>query len=394
MSRIAVVTAELAMGGGVLSKLEAFLAYAVQRGHDVELVHMVLRRSPRPALERLYGRGLIVADHGVEVPEAMPHALRFELFHRRFPILRTVDAWEAVAAWLPSALPLARRKLPFAAWVSGCARAEVEAMPHTRLRHRLLYSPPAILAVERQEATVARACDAILVDSRHASERIATAARGWGPVRVLPPPVDIARFRPADRPGRPARPYLLAVARLDRIKDLRTLLRAFAELKRCGRHEDLELCIVGDGPERLPLERSARALGIGAHVRFAGELAGPALLETYQRAELLVLSSRYESLGLAVVEAMACGLPVVATACGGVADSVVPGETGLLVPIGDHGALAAAVEELLVQPEERRRLGLAGRRRAERCFSAERVAAVLDTLHAALRPVLHAALRA
>jgi glycosyltransferase involved in cell wall biosynthesis len=157
-------------------------------------------------------------------------------------------------------------------------------------------------------------------------------------------------------------PRLIAVGRLKAPKDFLTLIRAFAELPD-GSFEGL---IVGDGPDRAPVEAEIRRLGLDGRVRLAGERSDvPALLAD---SDVFVLSSRSEGLPVSVLEAMAAGLPVVASDVGGLRELVVDGETGLLIPPGDATALAAALSHLIEDRDLRPALGAAGRARAEELF--------------------------
>jgi len=157
-------------------------------------------------------------------------------------------------------------------------------------------------------------------------------------------------------------PYrLVTVGRLQAPKDPITLVRALAELGRPG-----EAVIAGGGPDRPAVESEVRRLGLESVVRLAGERNDVG--ELLAAADLFVLSSRSEGLPLSILEAMAAGLPVVASSVGGVPELVVEGETGLLVPPGDPGALAAAIERLLDDSALRRQLGAAGRNRVSEHF--------------------------
>jgi glycosyltransferase involved in cell wall biosynthesis len=157
-------------------------------------------------------------------------------------------------------------------------------------------------------------------------------------------------------------PRLIAVGRLKAPKDFLTLLRAFAALP----SGSFEALLVGDGPDRPAVEAEIRMLGLQASVKLAGERGDvPALLAD---SDLFVLSSRSEGLPVSVLEAMAAELPVVASGVGGLAELVVDGETGILVPPGDSSALAAALGRLVEDRELRRSLGAAGRARAETSF--------------------------
>jgi glycosyltransferase involved in cell wall biosynthesis len=170
-------------------------------------------------------------------------------------------------------------------------------------------------------------------------------------------------------PATPARltngPTVLEVARLAEVKGQRVLLSALTKL-------DASALLVGRDLERggayeHELRREAERLGVSDRVVFAGQRDDvPGLLAG---CDVLCLPSSVEGLPLVVLEAMAQGKPVVATAVGGTPELVVDGKTGLLVPPGDAGALAAALERVLRDPELARRLGEAGRHRVMESFS-------------------------
>jgi glycosyltransferase involved in cell wall biosynthesis len=172
--------------------------------------------------------------------------------------------------------------------------------------------------------------------------------------------VDVAAT-PRSRHDR-STPRLIAVGRLKAPKDFVTLIRALAELP--GR--EYEALIVGDGPDRGAVEAEIRRLGIEDRVQLAGERDDvPELLAS---SDVFVLSSRSEGLPVSALEAMAAELPVVASDVGGLAELVVDGETGILVPAGDEAALAEALGRLVQDRELRQSLGAAGRARAESSF--------------------------
>jgi glycosyltransferase involved in cell wall biosynthesis len=151
---------------------------------------------------------------------------------------------------------------------------------------------------------------------------------------------------------------LLFVGRLAPQKNVSLLLRAVALVS-----SPVELVIVGDGEDRPMLEQLAASLGVRS-VRMVGPKAGDELVSWYRWADAFVLTSRRESTGLVLLEAMAAGLPVIATAAAGVVDTV--GDDGLLTPPHDPAAFAGAVDHLASDPELRSELASRGHARARR----------------------------
>lgn len=197
-------------------------------------------------------------------------------------------------------------------------------------------------------------------------------------IRRIPNGVDTRRFAPAAEPERrrlrralglpPARIALYA-GRLAPEKGVDVLLDAWA-LRARGRRRPGTLVLLGDGPERGPLERRARDLGVGGAVRFAG--ATEDVAPWLRAADAFVLPSRLEGLSVALLEAMACGLPVVATDVGGTGDAA--GTGALLAPADDPAALARALSLVLEDRARARALGAAARRRAVRRYGILNVA--------------------
>lgn len=165
---------------------------------------------------------------------------------------------------------------------------------------------------------------------------------------VIGNPIDVAEVErlavePAILPGAPA---LLAVGRLSHQKGFDLLLQAFARLVPAA--PAAHLTIVGSGPDELALRRTAGELGIGDRVTLRGFVQNPYPL--MRAADLYVLSSRYEGFPNVLLEALACGTPVVATACSGVAAVVVPGVNGWLAPVDDIAGLTAALSQAVRTP--------------------------------------------
>lgn len=177
-------------------------------------------------------------------------------------------------------------------------------------------------------------------------------------------PVDVAGLAAASGPAdRPRDRLVVAGARYDAQKSLDVLLRAWALAVRSRPGWRLE--VYGDGPHRPALSRLATELGLGRAVLLAPETDDyPARL---QRAALSALSSRHEGMGLVLAEAAACAVPSVTTDAGpGVREVVGHGRTGLITPVGDVRALAAALGELMDDPARRAAMGAAARERMAR----------------------------
>lgn len=201
-------------------------------------------------------------------------------------------------------------------------------------------------------------------------------------LRLLRNGVDTALFSPNGQPGQqtqirsslhisPDTLLLGMVARLDYPKDYATLLNAIRIVVDAG--FDVHCLIIGTGPHRARLESLASDLGIAALVHFLGERTDVSCL--LQSLDVFAFSSLWEGMPNAVLEAMACGLPVVASDVAGTAEAVVDGVTGFLTPAGDADALADRILQLLRDPKLRAAMGEAGRARAVAGFSMEAMVA-------------------
>ena len=184
--------------------------------------------------------------------------------------------------------------------------------------------------------------------------------------RVIPNGVPLERFA---LPRAPVRGRILMVGRLAPPKRPDLAVRALAGVR--AKVPQAELHVVGDGPLRPDAERLAAELGVGEAVRFLGYRED--VPELLAEAECALLASDYEGCPLAIVEAMAAGVPVAATEAGGVGGLVEPGRTGALGAHGNAEALAAALENVLADPERAAELGAEGRRVAEARLSLERM---------------------
>jgi glycosyltransferase involved in cell wall biosynthesis len=351
--RKSVVHVTLGLGvGGQEKLLVEFARHADRARFDLRVVSLGGRGTLAPELEAC----------GVPVEAlAEPDGLRPGIVLRLAGLFRR---WRADVVHTHDNRPL----------VYGAPAARLARVPqviHTKHYGRIAHigRRQALL-----EAAAARLSDRFICVSRDS----ATAAIAQGvPARKVGAiwnGIDLARFAYVGPcPGGPA----VLVARLSPEKDIATLLRAAALVARAEPGFRLE--IAGNGPCLLELQQLAGELGLGERVRFLGEVRDvPGLLA---RASLFVLSSLTEGISLTLLEAMARGLPVVATRVGGNPEVVADGETGLLVPPGKLEILAEAVLQLWRDPGRGRKLGLAGRRRVEANFAVRGMVSRYEALY-------------
>jgi glycosyltransferase involved in cell wall biosynthesis len=214
-------------------------------------------------------------------------------------------------------------------------------------------------------------------------------------ILVMPFGVDTGRFVPAPPRPETAAPRrepvrngapglrLVSVGRLVWEKAHHLLLDACARLM--ARGVDLRLTIVGDGPERAALLAQRDRLGLGDRVAWAGARPEAEVIAALQAADLFVLSSVSEGFGVVLLEAMACGLPVVAPALHGIPEFVTDGVEGVLFRPGSADDLARAIETAASDPGRRAAMGEAGRRKVVESFPlGDRVAAFDAVIRQAL----------
>ena len=202
-----------------------------------------------------------------------------------------------------------------------------------------------------------RSADAVIANS-HGLRELAQPVVPAKPIGVIPNAIDGTVFTPNGTAGRHGDGSaevvrLLAVSRLIGRKGLGDLLRAVALLK----HDQLALTVQGWGRDADRLQALAVSLGVDRQVTFAGFTQRHLLPAVYRAADIFVLPSHSESCAMALLEAMACGLPVVATGVGGTVELVAEGVNGHLVPPGSPRALAGALTRLIGDPALRRTMG-------------------------------------
>jgi D-inositol-3-phosphate glycosyltransferase len=225
---------------------------------------------------------------------------------------------------------------------------------------------------------------------------------GSSRIRVVPPGVDLARFRPIEQSyarkviGIPAHQRLILFAgRIERLKGIDALFRAIAMLRERRTDWDwgnVRVAVIGGDPsaagqqaneEMARLHALRSTLGLDDVIAFLGARDQDVLQYYYAAAEVLVMPSHYESFGMVALEAMACGTPVIASDVGGLSTLVQHNKTGLRVRANDPGALARAIEQLLDDDALRRRMGHAAACYAED-YSWQRVVDLLLNVYGEL----------
>ena len=207
-----------------------------------------------------------------------------------------------------------------------------------------------------------------LVANSTGLKNLAVAFNDRVPISVIPNGVDLKYYAPVERDW--DQPRMLFVGRLVYQKGLDILFEALKDLT----SHPWKLSLVGDGPQREKLQSIVHQYGISDRVHFKCWLDGDDLVTQLQEANLFVFPSRHEGMPNAVLEAMACGLPVIASHIAGNEELVIDGENGLLVPSEDSVALRDAMSELLGSPSKRQRMGATGRQFIEANYSWSQIA--------------------
>ncbi len=283
-------------------------------------------------------------------------------------------------------------------WLSGWVGQALKSewgVPHVIMFHTLGEAKNRHHPGEREpqyridgERIVAQSADRVICASRGEAEMLAE-LYGVAPGRaaIVPCGVDTVRFRPMSR--RRARRYLdlpqdeplaLFVGRIEALKGIDILLRAVAQVE-----SRFRLLVIGgdrkDTPRKGELEALAKELGVASRVSFLDAVPHEELPLYYNAADICVVPSYYESFGLVAVEAMACGVPVVASRVGGLKETVHDGQTGYLVPWRCPEPFAERLEMLLSNPSLRRSMGREARAAVERYRWSEVAARVEDVYH-------------
>jgi len=302
--------------------------------HEVEVANYPLFAYP-PYCLALAGRMAEVAErYGLDllhVHYALPHA---------------------VSALLARQMLAPRLRLPFVTTLHGTDIT-------------LVGQEPSYFAITKYSI---EASDGVTTVSQYLNDRTREVFGVEKPMRTIHNFVNCELYQPRRPADTGRRPRLMHISNFRPVKRPTDCIRV---LKSVAERVDAELWMVGDGPERGPCERLARELGVSDRVEFCGKQDHVERL--LPRADVLLLPSEHEAFGLAALEAMACGVPPVATRVGGVAELIDDGMDGYLEAVGDTGAQAKRVVELLSDPALHGSVSRAARLAAETRFDSRRI---------------------
>jgi D-inositol-3-phosphate glycosyltransferase len=380
---VALVTPALALGGGQAT-MTAFLyrALAASGRYRPEVISIATSATDtasqrlarpdtwlgEPRVERGEWNGIPFQHVGAWATELEP--CRFRPRRVLTDMVRSFPIVQVVAGTAPYAMAI--RDVPGHAclWVATSVRGDRESQLRAAPLWRRVWWGAMRASAEAAERAVLASTMPVFALSRYACGALSRIGGGRD-VRLVPCGVDTNRFHP--RPHGDSG-YLLSVGRLsDPRKNVALLVAAYAQVV-ARRPAVPPLWLVGEPPVAAVRQQIA-AHGLDSRIRVLGVRRSDELADLFAGARLFLLSSDEEGLCIALIEAMASGLPAVSTRCGGPEDLIVDGETGRLVAVGDSAALAAAIDSVLSSPEFLTRAGAAARARAERQFSIDVCAA-------------------
>jgi glycosyltransferase involved in cell wall biosynthesis len=332
------------------------------------VISLALPPEERQKVTHLYWNRSMVRRLRETIRVLDPDLIHFHIIQRRsFSLASLLLSRRRRAFWtIHDQWPLCVRSVPQPPSCEGMKRFCVacSAWPGFSIVNKAIKE--AVFAASRLE---------VVVPSRWLGDLLRYSFLGRKPVHLVYNGIDLDRFRPAPAGEGAARAQgaatiLFLAGPNNPTKGLTELLAAYRSLR--ARHPGVRLRVVGDPPE---------GLDSGEGIDIVGRVPREALPGEYRRSDLFVLPTLADNTPVTLMEAMASGLPSVATAVGGIPELVEPGRSGLLVPAGDIAALASAVDGLVADGEARRRMGMAARQAAEAKFSKVRMVQELETIY-------------
>lgn len=381
MYKVAIVVPSLHLGGGV-SEVARVLYDCLSRSsrYCPEYVSVATSSNDSASLRLMSPKSW---QEGIQAEKKLDNGIPFQHVGALFPefqfqryqartklskILRSFDLVQVVAGHPAWGLVTSGIDCPVALQVATLARVE-RSMKIAEGGGLLgMWRVLMTKITDRLDQEALREMDVVLVENEWMLEHVEQKAP-CTEVIFCPPGIDTSQFTPSGTPF-DERDYILSVGRFgDPRKNPELLFQAYANLRECLGDTTPRLVLAGrtaPSPEAWEL---AEDLGVRDKITFHEDISTDRLSSLYREAKLFVLSSDEEGLGLVILEAMASGIPVVSTDCGGPATAVKPGETGTLVPTGDPSAMCEAMKTLLQSPPKLERFGERARQRTETVFS-------------------------
>jgi N-acetyl-alpha-D-glucosaminyl L-malate synthase BshA len=313
--------------------------------HEVEVANYPLFAYP-PYCLALAARMADVAEHA-----------GLDLLHVHYAIPHSISALLAQQMLAANS----KRRLPFVTTLHGTDIT-------------LVGQDPSYFAITKYSIEVS---DSVTTVSNYLVDRTREVFGIARPIETIHNFVNCRLYHPRERTG-PRRTLL----HISNFRPVKRPLDCIHILKHVLESTDAELVMAGDGPERYPAERLASELGLESKVKFLGKQDH--IERLIPQADVLLLPSEHEAFGLAALEAMACGVPPVASNVGGLGELITPGIDGFLEPMGDTAAHARRVVELLTDDRVFGAMSAAARRTAEQRFDTERIIPQYEALYESL----------
>ena len=375
MKTLALVVPSLTNGGGVPTVARFIRDTALRAGaYKLKLVSLCMSSRDPTSLQLgqpgTWSRGASTCSG---MWEGLPYThvgavlgeLEFQRYRRRRVLREVLDDCDLIQvvggcpAWAVAVTGLGK---PVALQVATLARAERRWQNGDGAAPLMWWRRAMTRITSRFDDQALRTVSAIQVENQWMFDyaRKINGAREFD-LRYAPPGVNTVRFRPPEHSSRGRELYILAVGRLnDPRKNIDLLLDAYALLPRTLRG-DVRLVLAGaSGPARRFWNR-AETLGLGQRITFHQNPSESQLVDLYQGAAVLAMPSLEEGLGMVILEAMACGVPVVSTRSGGPESIIDDGRNGFLTPLNEARSLADRVQVILKAPELRREMGKTAR---------------------------------
>ncbi len=367
-----VLTDHLPHGDGLVSY--SYIQRLAGRGHELHVAaQRVALRDPLPPTLHVHP---LSPDGGTSAMNRLVFMARMrELFERLrsqapFDVIHQMNP---VFTGLSLALAGVRTPLVLGSFVPRWQSDSTVAARPPSLKTRVAEAAERLVA-QRQQARAA----ALLIASPEALARICRPARHEGRIFEIPHGIDLSRFPPRTRV--PARPSVLFLTSVQYRKGIFTLLDAFARVSRAV--PGVELVIAGVGPDLAEVQRRAAAMP-DCTITFTGKVEREHVGDVMRWHSVYCLPSIGEPFGMTVLEAMACGVPVVGTRAGGIPD-LLSAQGGRLVPPRDPVALATALIEVLRSPDLQRTMGRHNRARVEEVFDIEKTVDRLEAVYGSI----------